>query len=118
MSQPQMQMKPHVFLIAAACVSCSEPQGLGPVVPNSAVERQMIGLLQKFDRWDDDGSGKLDSAELTSGVESLRGKPQQVPYSAREIIEFYDKDGDGKVSIAEAQSGYSRSGEAKQRASH
>lgn len=78
----------------------------------------MIGLLQKFDRWDDNGDGKLDSAELTHGIDSLRGKPQQVTYTAKEVIDFYDTNHDRKVSMSEAQAGYARSGEAESQLNH
>jgi hypothetical protein len=109
-------MKSHTLLLAVLCSACSP--GLGPVVPKTAVERQMIGLLQKFDRWDDDGDGFLDSGELTQGIDSLKGKPQQVTYTAADIIDFYDTNHDRKVSMMEAQAGYKRSAEAETRLQH
>lgn len=75
----------------------------------------MIGLLQKFDRWDDDGDGELDSGELNHGIDSLRGKPQQVSYTSVEVLAFYDTDHNGKISLGEAQAGYSRAQEAEAR---
>ena len=75
----------------------------------------MIGLLQKFDRWDDNGDGYLDSRELSAGIATLKGKPQQVTYTAAEVIDFYDTNKDKKVSMMEAQAGYSRSDEAETR---
>lgn len=96
-----------------AFASCA--RGLGPVVPKTPVERQMIGLLQKFDRWDDDGNGELDAAELKQGIHSLKGKPQQVSYTAPQVINFYDTNHDGTISLAEAQAGYRRAGEAESR---
>jgi len=71
----------------------------------------MLGLLQKFDRWDENGDGELSSAELTRGINSLKGKPQQVHYTAKQVIEFYDTDRNGKVSLVEAQGGYRRADE-------
>lgn len=100
-------------LAAVLCASCSP--GLGPVVPQSATQRQMIGLLEKFDRWDDDGDGLLDANELDAGIQGLQGKPQHVDYRSAEVINFYDRDHDGKISIREAQDGYHRSGEAETR---
>jgi hypothetical protein len=106
----------RILLPAMLCAACSP--GLGPVVPKTAVERQMIGLLQKFDRWDDDGDGLLDSGEITQGIDSLKGKPQQVTYTAADIIGFYDTNHDRKVSMMEAQAGYKRSAEAETRLQH
>jgi hypothetical protein len=109
-------MKTRILLLAVLCSSCSP--GLGPVVPKTPVERQMIGLLQKFDRWDDDGDGYLDCGEITRGIDSLKGKPQQVTYTATEVIDFYDTNHDKKVSMMEAQAGFSRSAEAETRLQH
>ena len=88
------------------CCACS--QGLGPVVPETQVERKMIGLLEKFDRWDDNGDGQLDKAELATGLEGDEQK-------AARIIDFYDTNRNGSISLREAQAGYSRSDEAEQR---
>lgn len=100
------------------CVSCSSHESLGPVVPKTKVERQMIGLLEKFDRWDDNGDGQLDAAELNHGIASLRGKPQQVDYTSKQVIDFYDTNHDRRISMQEAQAGYQRSGEAEKRLTH
>lgn len=109
-------MKIRTLLLVVLCSSCSS--GLGPVVPKTAVERQMIGLLQKFDRWDDDGDSCLDAGEISQGIDSLKGKPQQVTYTAADVIGFYDTNHDGKVSMMEAQAGYKRSAEAEARLQH
>jgi hypothetical protein len=87
-------------LLLAACSS-----GPGPVVPRTAVERKMIGLMEKFDRWDDDGDGELDRAELTAGL-------QGTEHTADSVISFYDTNRNGRVSLREAQAGYARSAEA------
>lgn len=104
-------MKRVVLLPVLLCGACN--QGLGPVVPETKVERQMIGLLQKFDRWDDDGDGYLDQKELQNGINGLNGTPREVQYGASDVIGFYDANHDGKVSMSEAQAGYSRSAEAE-----
>jgi Ca2+-binding EF-hand superfamily protein len=106
-------MKFPILCCTLLCVSCSS--GLGPVVPKTKVERQMIGLLEKFDRWDYDGDGFLDRKELSEGIAGLRGKPQEVSYTAEEVIDFYDTNHDRKISIMEAQAGYKRSTEAETR---
>jgi Ca2+-binding EF-hand superfamily protein len=67
----------------------------------------MIGLLEKFDRWDYDGDGELSQSELKE-AEQLSG------FTAAEIVKFYDTDGDERVSLQEAQAGMSRLGEARQ----
>lgn len=88
----------------AVCVSCSSAPG--PITPTTPVERQMIGLLQKFDRWDENGDGELTEIELKP-TEQVTGQP------ASKVISFYDTDGDGRISLKEAQQGLSRSSEAE-----
>jgi hypothetical protein len=92
-------MKLHIPFCAILCASCSP--GLGPVVPKTKVERQMIGLLEKFDRWDYNGDGKLTASELGEATK-LSGVP------AADIIKFYDTNGDGGITLREAQAGYGR----------
>lgn len=99
-------MKLHILLPVMFCGACS--QGLGPVVPKTQTERKMIGLLQKFDLWDDNGDGQLDKAELAAGFEGDEPK-------AVRVIDFYDTNRNGTISLREAQAGYSRSDEAEQR---
>lgn len=71
------------------------------------VKRQMVGLLEKFDRWDYNGDGQLTASELKD-AERLSGLPVD------EIIGFYDTDKDGRISFREAQAGMSREGEARE----
>jgi hypothetical protein len=104
--QPQFQMKHHVLLAAMFCGACSK--GLGPIVPQTQTERKMIGLLEKFDRWDDNGDGQLDEAELEMGLKESEHK-------ATNVIAFYDTNRNGTISLREAQAGYSRADEAEQR---
>lgn len=73
-------------------------------VTQSPIERQMIGLTQKFDLWDENGDGKLSANELDEAVKASG-------FTAAEIIEFYDSDGDGLISLRETQEGISRSNE-------
>lgn len=87
-------------------VSCSHP---GPIVPETKVEKQMVGLLEKFDLYDLDGNGQLDEKELS---QNTTGHP------AKEIIDFYDQNGDRKVSLREAQRGFKRIEEAEKAAAH
>lgn len=99
-------MKFAPVLLSAVLAACSQP---GPIVPETKVERQMIGLLQKFDLYDTDGSGKLDEKELS---QNTTGHP------AGEIIDFYDLNKDRKVSLREAQMGFKRLEEAEKAANH
>ncbi len=98
--------------LVIATVSCSS--GPGPVVPQNRTERQMIGLLEKFDRWDDNGDGALTETELNHGINRHKNTPLKVDYTGKEIVEFYDTNKDGRVTLREAQKGYSRSDEAEQ----
>lgn len=102
-------MKFHVFLVGILCCSCGPK--IGPVVPKTPVQHQMLALLEKFDRWDYNGDGQLGKTELAHGIASLHGKPQEVSYTTKEVLDFYDTDRNGKISLAEAQKGYSRSHE-------
>ena len=90
--------------IVIASVSCTS--GPGPVIPETRTERQMIGLLQKFDRWDDNGDGYLTAPELKPAQKISGREPA-------EIIAFYDTNKDKRISLKEAQDGYSRSPEAE-----
>ncbi|MEO8617207.1 MAG: hypothetical protein ABI600_18865 [Luteolibacter sp.] len=105
-------MKTLGLSLVIASVGCSS--GPGPVIPKSRTERQMIGLLEKFDRWDDNGDGELTETELNHGINRFKGTPAKVHYTGKEIIDFYDTNKDGRVTLREAQAGYARSGEAEQ----
>ena len=68
----------------------------------------MLGLLEKFDRWDDNGDGELDAAELAAGLAGSDHQPANV-------IAFYDTDGNRRISLREAQAGYHRADDAERR---
>jgi len=95
----------RVSTLALVALSACSPS-IGPVVPKTSTERKMIGLLQKFDRWDDDGNGYLDRKELAEGLAGTE-------HSADAVMEFYDTNRDGKISLKEAQSAYSRAPDAE-----
>ena len=95
-----------LFLILAFA-SCSS--GPGPFTPKSRVERQMVGLVQKFDRYDLNGDGELTARELKPAA-TVSGRP------VSEILDFYDEDKDASISLKEAQGGFDRRDEARQRA--
>ncbi|MEP2775179.1 MAG: hypothetical protein ABJZ54_02780 [Luteolibacter sp.] len=87
-------------LLAFCCLAGCAPSP-GPI------KRQMVGLLQKFDRWDYNGDGYLRASELKE-AEKLS------EFTAAQIVEFYDTDGDSKVSLKEAQDGMERLPEARE----
>ena len=83
-------------LMLAACAAPHTDE-----IPETRIQRQMIGLLEKFDRWDYNGDAKLTVNELGEATK-LSGVP------AADIIKFYDTDGDGGITLREAQAGYGR----------
>ncbi len=91
-------MKYLIALPIVALVACAPQHG--------TVKRQMIGLLEKFDRWDYNGDGQLTLSELKE-AEELSGLP------AADILAFYDTGKNGKISFAEAQAGMARLDEAR-----
>jgi len=98
-------MKPLLFPFVLTLAACSGP-AIGPVVPKTPTERKMIGLLEKFDRWDLNGDGQLEAKELRDAEKITGQKPA-------EIIDFYDRDKNGKISLREAQIGFQRVDEAE-----
>lgn len=88
------------FLLAA-CASVTDT-----AIPENKSEKQMLGLMEKFDRWDYNGNGLLSFKEIDDGITSLKGTNRTVTYTAAEIVEFYDRNGDKAVSLREAQTGY------------
>ena len=92
-------MKQIAVLATFSLLACAPSPG--------PVKRQVIGLSEKFDRWDYNGDGHLVASEL-GDAEKLSGLPVE------EIIDFYDTDKDGRISFAEAQAGMSRLDEARE----
>jgi Ca2+-binding EF-hand superfamily protein len=92
-------MKQLAALATASLLACAPHPG--------PVKRQMMGLLEKFDRWDYNGDGQLVASEL-GDAEMRSGLP------VVEIIDFYDTGKDGMISFAEAQAGISRLDEARE----
>lgn len=86
---------PITLITIASCVNRPGP-----------VERKMIGLTEKFDRWDYNGDGFLTASELAE-ASKISGQPTS------EIITFYDLNNDSKISLKEAEAGLSRVDEAK-----
>ncbi len=99
---------PHFLAALAFCslVACSP--GPGSAIPETHSEKQMLGLMEKFDRWDDNGDGELSIREINTGIAGIQGSSKAVTYKGADVVKYYDKDGDNKVSLHEAQAGYHR----------
>ncbi len=93
---------PVIFVFA----SCAGP---GEFTPETKVERQLVGFLEKFDRWDYNGDGKLVASEL-------KDAQKRTGHTPKEILAFYDEDKDGGITLREAQGGLERTDEAELKA--
>jgi hypothetical protein len=93
-------------LAAMPFISCTS--GTNPSIPETSSEKQMLGLMEKFDRWDHDGNGQLSAGEIDAGVATLKGTSREVTFDGADVIEHYDRNGDRTVSLREAQTGYKR----------
>ncbi len=71
----------------------------------------MLGLLEKFDRWDDNGDGELTEKEIDHGINRFKNTPMKVNYTGKQVVKFYDTDHSASVSLREAQAGYHRADE-------
>ena len=96
----------HLLLIAAACLAAACSPGPGTAIPETRSEKQMLGLMEKFDRWDYDGDGELSIKEIHAGIAGIQGTSKAVTYKAADVVKYYDDDGNKTVSLREAQAGY------------
>lgn len=92
-------MKQILILATFAFAACATQPG--------PVKRQMVGLLEKFDRWDYNGDGQLNASELQE-AEQVSGIP------SADIIAFYDTSKNGRISLSEVQAGLLRVDEARE----
>jgi hypothetical protein len=90
----------------ATCLLAACATGTGSAIPQTNSEKQMLGLMEKFDRWDYNGNSLLSTKEIEDGLNSLKGTSRAVTFTAADVVEFYDKNGDKSVSLREAQAGY------------
>lgn len=68
----------------------------------SDLHRKMIGLLQKFDRFDHDGDGFLTRDELDTGIRN-EGTVRLTPAELDRVMSSYDTNHDLRISFEEAQ---------------
>lgn len=95
----------------AICLVAACSPGPGSAIPENRAERQMLGFIAKFDRWDDNGDGELSYREINAGIATLKGGSKAVTYTAADVVKYYDRNGDKTVSMSEAQAGYKRTTE-------
>lgn len=98
----------HLLPILAVCSLAACSPGTGDAIPETRSEKQMLGLMEKFDRWDYNGDGELSAKEINAGITDIKGSSKAVTYKATDVVKYYDKDGDKSVSLREAQAGYHR----------
>jgi Ca2+-binding EF-hand superfamily protein len=91
-------MKFALLLVPLAVVSCIHPD---PHTPD-AHRRKQMALLEKFDRFDYNGNGKLTKREIEQGVKEsgVSGVDRAELDSA---MKFYDVNKDGSISRWEAE---------------
>ncbi len=97
-----MNFRPMILLAVAlggGLVGC-EPAAERP----AARQRQMYGLVQKFDRYDDNGDGYLTRKELDRGVRNT-GTLKLTAAQLDQAMKGYDRNGDRRISQREAQLG-------------
>lgn len=83
-------------LLFAACSHHSDPHG------EAAHGRKMMGLLEKFDRFDYDGNGSLTRKEIDMGIKEA-SVVQLEPAEVDAMMKHYDVNKDGKVTRWEAE---------------
>lgn len=98
----------HLLATLAVCSLAACSPGPGTAIPETHSEKQMLGLMEKFDRWDTNGDGELSVREINVGIADIKGSTKAVTYKAADVVKYYDKNGDNKVSLHEAQAGYHR----------
>ena len=62
----------------------------------------MFGLVEKFDRFDDNGDGYLTRGELEKGVDTM-GPDRLTEDQYERVMLAYDTNQDKKISLKEAQ---------------
>jgi hypothetical protein len=102
-----MTFRPLLSILAASATTACSP-GPGSAIPETRSEKQMLGIMEKFDRWDYNGDGELSLREIKAGIAGIKGSSRAVTYKAADVVKYYDLNGDKKVSLREAQAGYHR----------
>lgn len=97
-------MKYFLLLAPLLFVSCGTPEN---VVPETTHEKKVFAFLEKFDRFDYNGDGKLTKKEVHQGLREtdVHGITEA---SINKGFDEFDTNKDGAVSFAEAQGGFRR----------
>ncbi|BCU77079.1 EF-hand domain-containing protein [Luteolibacter sp. LG18] len=97
-------MRYTFLLLPLLAVSCGTPDN---IVPENHREKKMFAFLEKFDRFDYNGDGKLTKKEVRQGL-----RESEVHGITNEEIDKgfaeFDTNHDGAISFAEAQGGMRR----------
>ena len=89
----------HLCLLPVMFVACthhSDPHS------GAAHGRKMMGLLEKFDRFDYDGNGSLTRKEIDLGIKEA-AVVQLEPAEVDAMMKHYDVNPDGKITRWEAE---------------
>jgi hypothetical protein len=94
-------MPSHLIVLASLAVVAAVA-ACGPA-PDSPQARQLqrFGLLEKFDRFDENGDGYLSRRELEAGAREVG--VHFPPAEMDQIVVAYDRNRDGRISLHEAQ---------------
>lgn len=80
--------------------------GMAACLPNTneppPTHRKMFGLVEKFDRFDDNGDGQLTRRELEDGVETV-GTVTLTKEQFDRVMVVYDTNKNGRISLHEAK---------------
>lgn len=99
-----MKLLPCLVFSPLLFVSCGTPDN---IVPENHRERRMFAFLEKFDRFDYNGDGKLTRKEVQQGLHEsdVSGVSQK---DIRDGFAEFDTNRDGAISLREAQAGLRR----------
>lgn len=95
-------MTPVRFLLLlpfASLLSCVPDTDTSQPAP---IHRKMFALVEKFDRFDENGDGYLTRRELEEGVKNV-GTQLLTSSQYDRVMEVYDTNEDRKISLREAQ---------------
>lgn len=91
-----MKYMPLLTLLLGACASFEDPHS------EAAHGRKMMGLLEKFDRFDYNGDGSLTRKEIDLGIKEAAAV-QLEPAEVDAMVKHYDINKDGKITRWEAE---------------
>ena len=87
------------WLLAAVLTTCAPNHD-----KTATTERKMFALLEKFDRFDDNGDSYLTRRELEAGVKAANTMLVTAE-QYDQVMKAYDTNKDQKISLREAQIG-------------